>query len=90
MGGVDKSDQMQKKDCRRCVLCSRHGKRKETRFTCSDCDVGLCDVPCFKEFHTKKQYNVLVRHFYELLLLYSEKGKLKYYIEHKKDWCVCK
>ena len=45
-----------KKSCQRCVVCSKHGKRKETRFICSDCDVALCAVPCFKEYHTKKTY----------------------------------
>lgn len=27
--------------------------RKETRYYCPDCDVGLCLTPCFKLYHTK-------------------------------------
>ena len=43
------------------VCCSRirpDGKkvRKETRFCCLQCDVGLCAVPCFKDYHTKVDY----------------------------------
>jgi len=47
---------------RMCVVCcSRRrsdGKkvRKETRFHCPDCDVGLCAIPCFKDYHTKADY----------------------------------
>lgn len=50
----------EKKQCptRRCVMCSRKrdncGKpiRRESRYCCSVCDVGLCVVPCFKDYHT--------------------------------------
>lgn len=44
---------------RRCAVCcskvDARGKkvRKETRYYCPDCDVGLC-IPCFKIYHTKK------------------------------------
>ncbi|XP_040195336.1 piggyBac transposable element-derived protein 4-like [Rana temporaria] len=47
---------------RMCVVCCSkrdgNGKkvRKETRFYCSDCDVGLCAVPCFKIYHTQDVY----------------------------------
>ncbi|KAM5158092.1 piggyBac transposable element-derived protein 4 [Mantella aurantiaca] len=47
---------------RMCVVCCSkqdgNGKkiRKETRFHCPDCDVGLCAVPCFKVFHTQDFY----------------------------------
>ena len=37
----------------RCRLCSSHGQRKITVFKCTKCDVGLCVVPCFMEYHTK-------------------------------------
>ena len=30
--------------------------RKETRFYCPDCDVGLCVTPCFRDYHTKANY----------------------------------
>ena len=36
----------------RCV-CSSHGQRKRTVYMCARCDVGLCVVPCFAEYHTK-------------------------------------
>ena len=45
-----------------CVVCcfKRHenGKkvRKETRYYCPDCNVGLCLFPCFKIFHTMDVY----------------------------------
>ncbi|GFY69337.1 piggyBac transposable element-derived protein 4 [Trichonephila inaurata madagascariensis] len=37
---------------------NENGKRilKETRFFCPDCDVGLCITPCFKLFHTQKDF----------------------------------
>ncbi|XP_068122125.1 piggyBac transposable element-derived protein 4-like [Hyperolius riggenbachi] len=47
---------------RMCVVCcsktDSKGKkvRKETRFYCPDCDVGLCPVPCFKIYHTREVY----------------------------------
>ncbi|XP_068129769.1 piggyBac transposable element-derived protein 4-like [Hyperolius riggenbachi] len=47
---------------RRCVVCcNKKGKdgkkiRKETRFYCPDCDVALCIIPCFKEYHTKEVF----------------------------------
>src|SRR5215510_2721414 len=37
----------------RCRLCSSRGQRKSTMYKCARCDVGLCVVPCFKEYHTK-------------------------------------
>lgn len=38
---------------KRCVLCHKRKIRKESRYMCKDCSVGLCIVPCFKEFHTE-------------------------------------
>jgi hypothetical protein len=39
-----------------CVVCAhtdrRLRKRTNTRYMCKDCDVGLCIVDCFEEFHT--------------------------------------
>ena len=37
----------------RCCLCSSRGKRKTTVYKCAKCDVGLCVVPCFSEYHIK-------------------------------------
>ncbi|XP_026667567.1 protein bric-a-brac 2-like isoform X6 [Ceratina calcarata] len=39
---------------RRCKICAWKGIRKESRYYCAYCNVGLCVTPCFKEFHTRK------------------------------------
>ena len=40
---------------RKCVVCAhtsrRPRKRTDSRFMCKDCDVGLCVVGCFEEYH---------------------------------------
>lgn len=44
---------------RRCKICSsvRHAHAgKDTRSECKECDVGLCVVPCLKEYHTIRNY----------------------------------
>lgn len=41
---------------RRCVVCSKQNIRRESRYQCVECGVGLCAAPCFKNFHTKKNY----------------------------------
>ena len=46
---------------RRCVVCyasNKNGKkiRKETRIWCPDCEVALCNIPCFKIYHTQRNY----------------------------------
>ena len=45
-----------KRKQRRCHVCSntskRPKKRKDTRYECKECNVGLCIEPCFQEFHT--------------------------------------
>jgi hypothetical protein len=45
---------------RKCHVCTSSTtnpmKRKESRYMCSECDVGLCVVPCFKQFHTQKKF----------------------------------
>jgi len=38
----------------RCRLCSARGVRKSTTYKCAKCDVGLCVVPCFAEYHTQE------------------------------------
>ncbi|XP_039620849.1 piggyBac transposable element-derived protein 4-like isoform X2 [Polypterus senegalus] len=51
-----------KNPTRMCVICcskrDETGKkvRKETRFYCPDCNVGLCVGKCFKTYHTKDVY----------------------------------
>jgi len=37
---------------RHCRLCSSCSQRKRTVYKCARCDVGVCVVPCFKEYHT--------------------------------------
>ena len=45
---------------RYCVVCShtsrRERKRTDTRYQCDICDVGLCVVRCFEEYHTVKRF----------------------------------
>ena len=41
---------------RRCVVCKRHGTRKESLYECLHCDVGLCAAPCFGTYHTLKVF----------------------------------
>ncbi len=45
---------------RKCQVCAHtvrwERKRKDTRYYCPDCDVGLCMTPCFKDYHTKEQF----------------------------------
>lgn len=45
---------------RKCHVCSKNkfriGKAKETRYQCDTCKVPLCVVPCFKIYHTLKNY----------------------------------
>ena len=38
----------------KCVVCNKHGRRKETRYVCETCPSkpALCVVPCFKQFHS--------------------------------------
>ena len=41
---------------RRCVMCSRHGKKKTSVYCCQICDVGLCLEDCFELHYTKLNY----------------------------------
>ena len=38
----------------RCRVCSERGQRKTAIYKCAKCDVCLCVVPCFSDYHTKK------------------------------------
>lgn len=38
---------------RKCALCSLNKKRKDTKYLCNECGVGLCPVPCFEIYHKK-------------------------------------
>ncbi|CAF1585828.1 unnamed protein product [Adineta ricciae] len=45
---------------RDCIVCShtsrREKKRKKTRYQCDICDVGLCVIDCFGDYHTLKHF----------------------------------
>lgn len=49
-----------KKQRRRyCFVCSHKKedrKRKDSMYCCVECDVGLCITPCFKMYHTQKEF----------------------------------
>ncbi|KFM59699.1 PiggyBac transposable element-derived protein 4, partial [Stegodyphus mimosarum] len=51
-----------KEPTRRCVVCcsknDANGKRirLETRTYCKDCNAPLCAIPCFKVYHTQKDF----------------------------------
>ena len=50
-----------KEPSRKCVVCCSQvvgGKkiRKESRYWCVDCKVGLCAAPCFEVYYTKKNF----------------------------------
>jgi len=39
---------------KRCALCHLNGVRKRTMYKCEKCNVNLCVIPCFKNYHTIK------------------------------------
>ena len=41
---------------RRCVACSKYGKKKTSVYCCQIYDVGLCLEDCFELSHTKLSY----------------------------------
>lgn len=47
---------------RKCVVCHSkcmdNGKRvrRESRYECTECNVGLCVVPCFEMYHTRETF----------------------------------
>ena len=43
---------------KRCVVCYNKKIRKETRYYCKDCDVGLCVDSCSEIYHTKKEFYI--------------------------------
>ncbi len=38
---------------RKCVVCTSHGIRRDTRYFCPERDALLCILDCFKDYHTK-------------------------------------
>uniref|UniRef100_A0A8C1TF10 PiggyBac transposable element-derived protein domain-containing protein n=1 Tax=Cyprinus carpio TaxID=7962 RepID=A0A8C1TF10_CYPCA len=44
-----------------CVVCSDRARskgRRQTKYRCSQCGVGLCAVPCNERYHTLKNYKL--------------------------------
>jgi len=41
---------------KRCVVCYKNNRRKETVFWCLECEAALCVEECFKAFHTKLNF----------------------------------
>ena len=43
---------------KRCQICHKEGRRKETRYQCKSCPThpGLCPSPCFEKFHLKWKF----------------------------------
>jgi hypothetical protein len=39
------------------IVCSGRGKRRSIVMKCKKCDVGLCILGCFEEYHTKARLN---------------------------------
>ena len=44
--------QVGKKRSKRCVVCSANDKRRESKYECKDCNMGLC----FKIYHSQINY----------------------------------
>ncbi|XP_077300944.1 uncharacterized protein LOC143921488 [Arctopsyche grandis] len=41
---------------RRCIVCASSKKRTNTKFFCKQCDVPLCEEPCFEIYHTQVNF----------------------------------
>lgn len=52
-----KEDGKKKYPQRSCRLCWRVGKRRDTRFMCSTCELPFCKSPCF-EIHFNDMFKV--------------------------------
>src|SRR6218665_2033278 len=41
--------------CKKCVVCRKNGRCRETRYVCETCpsQPALCVAECFKRFHTE-------------------------------------
>lgn len=52
-----KEDGKKKYPQRSCRLCWRIGKRRDTRFMCSACELPFCKSPCF-EIHFSDMFKV--------------------------------
>lgn len=52
----DQKKQHLEKKKRKCVFCNINYIRREVIYKCRDCDKALCVVPCFKIYHTVKDF----------------------------------
>jgi len=43
---------------KRCVVCYKNNRKKETVFWCPECEAALCVEEYFKAFHTKLNFKV--------------------------------
>ncbi|XP_015117278.1 piggyBac transposable element-derived protein 4-like [Diachasma alloeum] len=41
---------------RRCIVCTKHGRKKTSVYWCEECNIGLCVDGCFEAYHTKEYY----------------------------------
>jgi len=41
---------------KRCVVCYKNNRTKETAFLCPECEAALCVEESFKVFHTKLNF----------------------------------
>ena len=41
---------------KRCLVCYKNNRRKETVFWWPECEIALCVEECFKAFHTKLDF----------------------------------
>ena len=46
--------ELKEKPCKKCVICTKKGERRESRYYCENCmsRPTLCVVPCFKLYPT--------------------------------------
>jgi hypothetical protein len=41
---------------RRCIVCSKNEKWKDTRYEYKECNVSICVDRCFERYHTQENY----------------------------------
>jgi hypothetical protein len=41
---------------KRCVVCQKNGKRRDSTYWCPEYQTGLCIDTCFKVFHTMENF----------------------------------
>ncbi|XP_023721062.1 piggyBac transposable element-derived protein 4-like [Cryptotermes secundus] len=43
---------------RKCVVCQKRGRRRDTVYWCDACSMGLC-IECFRDYHTQQNFKVI-------------------------------